>query len=120
MRDVAELLTRPVRRAEFAQRHHVVDGTKSREGQCEIQAWSLVTGELDDAVALRPGRIPRVVVGGMEIKRGGNIHHRERPTGVSRTRRAQSDQIVPAHQVGGRPAVVRWNNPELPSRWWNP
>ena len=41
------------------------------------------------------------MVGDFEVKGGGDIHYRERPAGVARTRRAQRDQVIAAHQVGG-------------------
>ena len=70
------------RRAELAQRHHIVKRIKSRDAQAKIKAWRFVPGRPDDAVAIRPGWIFRIVVGGIEVKRGGNVHHRECAPGV--------------------------------------
>ena len=61
-------------RTKLAQRNYIVNGAKTREGQSEIEARSLVAGRPNNAVAVWPGRVLWIVVCGMQVKRGGNIH----------------------------------------------
>src|SRR5450631_501463 len=87
-------------RVELAQRDYFVKWTKPRESQRNVQCGRLVSGGPDDAVAIRPVGVVRIVIGGMEVEGGSYIHNGERAAGVARACRAQRDKIVTAHQVG--------------------
>ena len=70
-------------RVELAQSDHVVDVTEAGKGQSDIEGRSLVAGGPDDAVAVGPVGMFRVVLGNMEIERGGNVHDGKRAAGVA-------------------------------------
>ena len=89
-----------VRRVQLAQIDHIFLGTETGKRQPQIEARRLVAGGPDDAVAIRPVGILRIVVGHTQVECRRDVHDRERAPGVSRTGRAQHNQVVPAHQVG--------------------
>ena len=88
-----------VGRAELAQGDDVVERAKTGDAERHIECRRLVAGRPENAVAIGPVRVFRIVLGDAEIKCRGNVHDGERAAGVSRARRAQRNQVVAAHQL---------------------
>ena len=63
-----------IRRAELAKRDDIIDCAESGEGKSQIQAWSLVSGRPDNAVAGRPVGIAGIMIGYLEIESRGHVH----------------------------------------------
>ena len=86
------------RRAELAQRNHIFDRAKSSHPQRNIQCRRLVPRRPENAIAIRPRRILRIVLGRAQIERRRQVHDGQRAAGVARARRAERHKIVAAHQ----------------------
>ncbi len=87
------------RRPQLAQQHHVIHRAETGKRQAQVQAGRLVSGGPDDAIAVRPRRIPRIMIRHPQIQRRRDVHDRQRSARVPRPRRAQRHQVVAAHQV---------------------
>ncbi len=87
-------------RVEFAEQRDVFLRAETGEGKAKIEAGRLVPGGPHDAVAVFPVGILRIVIGHAQVKRGGDVHDRERSAGVAGTSGTQGDEVIAPHQVG--------------------
>ena len=74
------------RRTQASQQSQVQLIEEAGEGQSCIERWSLVSSRPEDAVAVGPGGISRVMFGYVEIQGGSNVHHRKGSACVSGAR----------------------------------
>jgi hypothetical protein len=59
-----------------------------------------VTGRPDDAIAIAPVRVFRIMLGNAQVEGSSDIHDRKRATRVAASSRTEYGQIAAAHQVG--------------------
>src|SRR5208282_1603125 len=72
-----------IRRIKFAEEGNVFFRAETGKGQPKVKAGRLVARRPDDAIAVGPVGILRIVIGDAKVERRGDVHDRERAAGVS-------------------------------------
>ena len=87
-------------RSEFAQQRDIFNFAKTSKGKPQVEAWRFMSSRPDNAVAMRPLGVFRIMIRHLQIKSDGNVHDREGAAGMARSCRAERNQIITTHQVG--------------------
>src|SRR5262252_7200944 len=88
------------RRRELPQQGDVFLREVTRKAEPEIEAGGFMAGRPDDAVAILPVGILRVMVGDSEIEGCGDVHDGESSAGMAAAGGIQRYQVVSAHHRG--------------------